>query len=200
MILLLDHRDSFTFNVAQGLLALGAKVEVVRLDGLEPAELLARKPTGVVLGPGPGHPAAAHATAALVRMAPPDLPLLGICLGHQVLAQVHGARVVRAPRPEHGRADRIDHDGRGLFLDLPSTLEVGRYHSLAVDPASLPAELELAAWSSDGCPMALRHRHLPHDGLQFHPDSILSECGQDLFARWLERVGDARQPRRSTSR
>lgn len=186
MILVVDHRDSFTHNIAQALAALGADVEVARPDGLTVAGVIARDPAGVVLGPGPGGPERAALALALTLAAPPALPVLGICLGHQVLAVAHGARVVRAPRPVHGHAHAIEHDGQGLFAGLPSPLTVGRYHSLTVDEASLPPTLAVTARSADGCVMGLRHRERAQQGLQFHPDSILSERGAALFARWLE--------------
>lgn len=188
MILLLDHRDSFTFNIAQGLAGLGADVRVLRPTGLTLAAVGQLAPEGVVLGPGPGGPAAATLARELVAAADPRTPILGICLGHQALAMAHGARVVRAPRPVHGHAEPIDHDGRSLFHGRPTPLEVGRYHSLTVDPTGLPADLEVSARSRDGCIMGLRHRGLPHEGLQFHPDSLLTPTGNTLFEAWLGQV------------
>lgn len=183
-VLLLDNLDSFTHNLAQGLQALGAEVRVLRargatLDGLERA-----RPSHLVISPGPGHPSQARLSLAALRRFAGRLPLLGVCLGHQALAQAFGGSVGRAARPLHGRASRIRHDGRGLFLGLPQGFRAGRYHSLAVEEAGLPASLKITAWADDGTVMGLRHSS-GAVGLQFHPESILTPCGNRLLANFL---------------
>ena len=186
MILLLDNYDSFTWNVWQALAGLGAEVEVVRNDAQSAAELLARKPRGIVLSPGPGRPAGAGVMPELLRRAGPALPLLGVCLGHQALVECHGGTLERDPAPVHGRASPVRHTRTGLFEGLPSPFEAGRYHSLHAARAQLPACLELSAWTAEGHVMGVRHRELPRFGVQFHPESILSPEGPRIFARFLE--------------
>jgi anthranilate synthase/aminodeoxychorismate synthase-like glutamine amidotransferase len=186
MILLVDNYDSFTWNVWQALAGLGAEVAVVRNDAASVAELLARRPRGIVLSPGPGRPASAGVMPELLRRAPPALPLLGVCLGHQALVECHGGALERDPVPVHGRASPVRHTKTGLFEDLPSPFEAGRYHSLRASRAQLPACLELTAWTAEGHVMAVRHRELPRFGVQFHPESILSPEGPRIFARFLE--------------
>ena len=182
-VLLLDHFDSFTFNVAQGLAAAGAEVQVRRVDAGSVDDLAAIEAELLVLGPGPGRPEEATLALALVARLAGRLPMLGICLGHQILALAFGGRVGLAPAPVHGKVSRIHHDGRGLFAGLPDPLDVGRYHSLAV--TELPDPLEGCAWAEDGTLMALRHRSLPIAGLQFHPDSFLTPQGGQMWRHAL---------------
>ncbi|MCB9915347.1 MAG: aminodeoxychorismate/anthranilate synthase component II [Planctomycetes bacterium] len=186
MLLFVDNRDSFSFNLVQALAALGADVRVVRADAASAAELVALRPERVLIGPGPGGPEGAGCSLALAHALRGVVPLFGVCLGHQVLAASFGARVVRAARPVHGHADAVAHDGRGLFRGLPSPLTVGRYHSLVVDPASLPPALEVSARSAAGEVMGLRHRELPIEAVQFHPESVLSEAGEAFFRNLLD--------------
>lgn len=185
MILVIDNYDSFTFNLVQVLTAAGAPVEVVRSDAASVAELLERRPAGILLSPGPGRPEAAGICPALVA-ARPATPLLGVCLGHQVLAAAFGARVERSADPVHGKTSLIEHRGTGLFAGLPEPFEATRYHSLEVPESSLPAELEAIARTDDGTLMGIAHRELPYWGIQFHPESVLSVEGPRLLANFLE--------------
>ena len=186
MILLLDNYDSFTFNLVQCLAEFGATVEVRRNDAITVADAIALRPERVVISPGPGRPAEAGITLELIRAFAGRCPILGVCLGHQAIGEAFGGRGVRAPAPRHGKTSPIEHDGRGVFAGLPERVEVGRYHSLVVEEASWPAELEIAARSiDDGLVMALRHRTLPIHGVQFHPESILSADGRSMLRNFL---------------
>ncbi|MCP4657882.1 MAG: aminodeoxychorismate/anthranilate synthase component II [bacterium] len=189
MILMLDNYDSFTYNLVQGLTAIsGVKIQVVRNDVASPQELLARQPQAVVISPGPGIPADAGITMDLITAAV-DLPLLGICLGHQALAAVGGARIVRAPEPVHGKTAAIHHAGEGVFAGLPEPFEATRYHSLVADRASLSEDLKITAWTDDGLVMGIQHRVHPHHGVQFHPESYLCRDGLRLLAGFLHLAG-----------
>jgi anthranilate synthase component II len=191
VILVIDNYDSFTFNLVQMLAVAGEQVEVVRNDAAAPAELLARQPAGIVVSPGPGRPEAAGICVELVRRAA-RIPLLGVCLGHQVLAVACGGAVGSAGRPMHGKTSRVRHDDQGIFAGLPNPFEATRYHSLAVQAGSLPPALLATAWSEDdGEVMGLCHRELPWFGLQFHPESVLTTVGSHLIANFLDRC---RQP------
>lgn len=187
MLLLVDNRDSFTFNLVQAFAGLGARVEVIPGETATPAAIAARRPRWLVVGPGPGSPAQAAGSVASVRALSGRLPILGVCLGHQALAVAFGGSVVRAPAPVHGKPSRLRHDGTGLFRDLPAAMEVGRYHSLAVDEATLPGPLRVTARAEeDGTVQALAHREHPTFGLQFHPESVLTPDGAALLRRFLE--------------
>ncbi len=182
-VLVIDNYDSFTYNLVQYLGELGAQLSVVRNDRATVTDLLSDSPERVVVSPGPCTPDEAGISIEAMRRFPEaGIPTLGVCLGHQALAQAFGGEVVRHA-PVHGKATTIDHDGRTIFSGLPSPLTVGRYHSLVVDP-NLPAALECSA-SGDGLVMAMRHRELPVEGVQFHPESILSDSGRDLLANFL---------------
>ncbi len=185
MILLLDNYDSFTWNLAHRLGELGATVRVVRNDALTVAEALALRPAGVVISPGPCTPAEAGISVELVRAAPPGLPILGVCLGHQAIAAAHGAAVGRCREVMHGKVSTITHDGTGVFAGLEQGLPVTRYHSLDVAEAELPGQLRVTARSQSGVVMGLAHRERPVHGVQFHPESIATEAGPRLLANFL---------------
>lgn len=171
--MLVDARDSFAHNLAQALARLGADVDVVQADEIDPASLLAAEPGLVVLGPGPGRPEDAGCLLDAVQALVGRVPLLGVCLGHQALAQALGGAILRH-EPVHGHATPIRHDGTGVFAGLPPGVRMTRYHSLVVDPARLPSSLRITAWSDDGAVMGLAHRDHPAWGVQFHPESVLS--------------------------
>jgi anthranilate synthase component 2 len=186
MILMIDNYDSFTYNLVQELSEVGdVEIEVVRNDAATADELMAKGPLAVVISPGPGIPEDSGVTMDMVRAAA-DLPLLGICLGHQAIAAVHGGRVVRASEPVHGKTSEVHHNGEGLFAGIPDGFEATRYHSLIVDRESLPVDLEVTAWTGDGVIMGLRDKNRPHFGVQFHPESYLCHEGKKLLARFLE--------------
>jgi anthranilate synthase/aminodeoxychorismate synthase-like glutamine amidotransferase len=183
-VLVLDNYDSFTYNLVQYLGELGATIDVVRNDAESADDLVARQPTRVIVSPGPCTPAEAGvSTEAIRRFAEAGTPVLGVCLGHQALAAAFGGKVVRG-EPIHGKSAQVEHDGRTIFRGLESPLEAGRYHSLVVDP-DLPACLERSAWSG-GTVMAIRHRELPAEGVQFHPESVLTGEGKRMLRNFLE--------------
>lgn len=184
-IVVIDNHDSFTWNLVQYLEGLGARCTVVLNDAVRALDLHALEPRGVVLSPGPGAPSDAGVTLEAIETLAGRCPLLGICLGFQAIAQHFGAEVRRACTPVHGRTSAITHDGDALFDRIPSPFRAARYHSLAVDTATLPEALVPTAFSDDGELMALRHRHLSIRGVQFHPESILSEHGMVLMRNWL---------------
>ncbi len=184
---MIDNYDSFTYNLVQYLGELGAEVDVFRNDAIGAEALLARRPRGVVISPGPGEPAAAGITvAAVLACARERMPLLGVCLGHQAIGLAFGGRIVRARSIMHGKVSAIEHDGRGLFRGLENPFEATRYHSLVIEEESCPAELEITARTADGEIMGVRHRTLPIEGVQFHPESILTQIGKPLLERFLE--------------
>lgn len=185
MILVIDNYDSFTFNLVQLIAAAGAEYEVARNDTLSVDELLARRPDGILISPGPGRPEEAGICLPLLARRP-ALPIFGVCLGHQALGASFGAEVGRAPEPRHGKTSWVQHTGAGLFAGVPSPFEATRYHSLEVRADSLPPELEAVAWSEDdGLVMGLRHRELPYWGVQFHPESVLTVAGPRLVENFL---------------
>ncbi|MFP5501090.1 MAG: anthranilate synthase component II [Candidatus Sericytochromatia bacterium] len=185
-LLLIDNYDSFTYNLAQFLGELGAEVTVVRNDAITVEAIAELAPDGLVLSPGPGHPEAAGVTMDVLAKLAGKIPVLGVCLGHQALAHAFGAAVVRAGRVMHGKTSPVHHDGQGLFAGMPSPFTAGRYHSLIVDKASLPEALLVTAETAEGEVMGLAHRTLPLYGLQFHPESVLTEDGKRLLANFLE--------------
>ena len=191
MILIIDNYDSFTYNLVQLLAALGAEVEVRRNDTLTAAEALALGPAGIVVSPGPGTPDDAGISRDVIRAAADaGIPLLGVCLGHQSIAEVFGGTVCRSPKAVHGKTDEVTHDGRGLFAGIPSPFTATRYHSLCVDANSIPDVLEVQATTPDGVVMGLRHRELPIFGVQFHPESVLTPEGTKLLANFLDVTGE----------
>jgi len=187
-LLLIDNYDSFTYNLFQYLGELGASVEVVRNDAEPLANLLAREIDGLVISPGPGRPDAAGVSLAAVRaFGERGTPVLGVCLGHQAIGEAFGGRIVSAQRLMHGKTSLIQHEGKGVFSGIASPLEATRYHSLVIEPATCPAVLEVTARTEDGEIMGVRHRSLPIEGVQFHPESILTREGKRLLANFLAR-------------
>ena len=188
-VLVIDSYDSFVYNLVQYLGELGAQPDVVRNDQLTVAEALDHSPDLVLLSPGPGRPEDAGIICdAITAFAERGIPVFGVCLGHQAIGHVFGAAVVRAPRLMHGKTSPIEHDGVGVFAGLPSPLTATRYHSLVIDPATMPECLEVTAKTADGIVMGVRHRTLPVEGVQFHPESILTLAGHDLLANFLRRA------------
>lgn len=185
MIFLLDNYDSFTYNLAQYLGELGEQVTVRRNDQITVPEIRALAPAAIVLSPGPCTPSEAGISLELVRSLAGQIPILGVCLGHQAIAQALGARIVRAPVLMHGKTSPIQHDGRTIFSGLPQPLTATRYHSLVVDPGTVPPALEVSATARDGTIMAIRHRQWPLEGVQFHPESVLTADGKSLLFNFL---------------
>jgi len=189
-VLLVDNYDSFTYNLAQELGVLGADVEVARNDAFTVADVEAAVPDGIVISPGPGTPDDAGLSNEVIRRFAGVTPILGVCLGHQCIGQVYGGRVVRAPELLHGKTSAIRHDDDGVFAGLPQGFAATRYHSLIVAEDDLPAVLRVTARSSgSGLIMGLRHRELPVEGVQFHPESVLTWAGRDLLGNFLHRLG-----------
>ncbi len=188
-VLVIDNYDSFVYNLVQYLGELGAEPLVHRSDELTLDEIAALDPDAVLISPGPGRPEDAGLSNAVIEQFAGRRPVLGVCLGHQCLGQVYGGDVVRAPEIMHGKTSLIRHNGTGVFAGLPDPFEATRYHSLIVDRASVPDVLEVTAWTDDGIVMGLRHRELPVEGVQFHPESILTASGHDLLRNFLAAVG-----------
>ena len=188
MILLIDNYDSFTYNLVQLLREAGAEVEVVRNDVEDVDSLLARNPKGIVLSPGPGRPESAGVCVALLEKQP-EIPMLGVCLGHQCLGAAYGAEVDRAPELMHGKTSRVRYDDDRLFENLPNPFVATRYHSLRVREETVDEPLEPIAWSEDGIVMAMRHRDRPYWGVQFHPESVLTTDGPTLLRNFLRVCG-----------
>ena len=191
MILMIDNYDSFTWNLVQCLGELGARVEVARNDEISADEVRRLRPERIVISPGPCTPNEAGVSLEVVRCLAGEVPILGVCLGHQTIGQVFGGRVVRAREVMHGKTSAVRHRGQGVFAGLPEPLEATRYHSLIVERESLPEELEITAWTEGAHGavdeiMGLRHRRLPVEGVQFHPESILTSSGHDLLRNFLE--------------
>ena len=186
-VFLLDNYDSFTYNLVQLLARIGAEVTVARNDEITVEEVRALDPDALVISPGPSRPEKAGISVALVQELGRSVPTLGVCLGHQAIGVAYGASVIRVP-PVHGKAWPIRHAGSGSFEGLPNPLSAARYHSLAIERSSLPPELEVTAWSSDGLVMGVRHRSHPVEGVQFHPESILTDDGEALLSGFLARV------------
>ena len=189
MILVVDNYDSFTYNLVHYLNELGAETRVVRNDALSAAEAIALRPEAVLLSPGPCTPSEAGICLDLIKTAPDDLPILGVCLGHQAIGQAFGGQVIRAKTLMHGKTSQIAHDNSGVFAGLPNPFTATRYHSLAVNRDSLPNSLRVTAWTDDGEIMGLAHAARPIHGVQFHPESILTEGGHKLLGNFLDLAG-----------
>jgi anthranilate synthase/aminodeoxychorismate synthase-like glutamine amidotransferase len=187
MLLLIDNYDSFTYNLYQYLAGMGANVRVCRNDEVTLEQIEAMQPDQIVVSPGPCTPNEAGLSCQIIASFGPRIPLLGVCLGHQAIGQVYGGHVVRAPELMHGKTSLIHHNGYGVFKNLPVPFEANRYHSLIVERPSLPDELEITAETADGLIMGLRHRTYPIEGVQFHPESILTPVGKDLLRNFLEK-------------
>jgi anthranilate synthase/aminodeoxychorismate synthase-like glutamine amidotransferase len=188
MLLLLDNYDSFTYNLYQYLGELGAEVIVKRNDQVTLEEIEQLQPAYIVVSPGPCTPNEAGLSCQVIEHFGPHIPTLGVCLGHQAIGQVYGGRVIRAPMPIHGKTSLMYHEGQGVFHHLPQPFEAIRYHSLIVDSSDLPATLEMTARTDDGLIMGLRHRQYPVEGVQFHPESIMTTIGKDLLRNFLDRT------------
>ena len=185
-ILLIDNYDSFTYNLVQAFLVLGAVVEVYRNDAITPDEALTLKPSHLVISPGPGTPRDAGVSMPMIRAFAGRIPIFGVCLGHQSLVEVFGGKVVRAARLMHGKVSPVMHDGKGLYAGMPREFEAGRYHSLIASADSIPPELDVTARTAEGEIMGVRHKTLPIEGVQFHPESVLTPDGPILMGNFLK--------------
>ena len=189
-VLMIDNYDSFTYNLVQYLGELGANVETIRNDAITPQEIFARsaalKPDRIVISPGPCSPAEAGISVALIQAAMGKIPLLGVCLGHQAIGAALGGKIIRAKTLMHGKTSKVEHTGQGVFKGLPSPMTVTRYHSLAIERDTLPAELMITAWTQDGEIMGIQHKTYAVHGVQFHPESILSEHGHAMLKNFLQ--------------
>lgn len=185
MILIIDNYDSFTFNLVQYIRELGKKVIVKRNDQISIEDIKEMQPTHILLSPGPGNPNGAGICLDVVKTFQQQIPILGVCLGHQIIAQAFGGRVTKALRPMHGKTTMIDHDGKGIFQNTPNPLRVARYHSLIVDDPSLPNCFQISAITKDGEIMAIRHKEFQIEGVQFHPEAILTENGLEILANFF---------------
>ena len=186
MLVMIDNYDSFTYNLVQYLGELGCEVRVFRNDAISVDEVVAMKPEQIVISPGPCTPNEAGISVETVRRLSGRIPILGVCLGHQSIGAAFGGEIVRAGRIMHGKTSPIHHDGRTLFRGVPDPFDATRYHSLVIDRATLPAELEVSAWTAEGEIMGVRHRRLPLEGVQFHPESILTLEGKHLLRNFLD--------------
>jgi anthranilate synthase component 2 len=191
MVLMIDNYDSFTYNLVQYLGELGEDVRVFRNDEITLDEVGLLRPSAIVISPGPCTPKEAGVSVALIERYAADVPILGVCLGHQAIGQAFGGRIVHAKSVMHGKTSAIHHEGKGIFSGLPNPLTATRYHSLVIERESLPASLEITAWSEDGEIMAIRHRDFAVEGVQFHPESILTEAGHDLLRNFLRQPASA---------
>jgi anthranilate synthase component 2 len=189
MFILIDNYDSFTYNLFHYLGELGARLEVHRNDKISVDEVMAKHPQGIILSPGPCTPDTAGICLDLIKRAAGKVPIFGVCLGHQAIGQVFGGKVIRAPKPMHGKLSKVHHTNKGVFRDVPNDFDATRYHSLTIEPETFPAELEITARSEDGVIQGLQHKTLPIFGVQFHPESIASEHGHKILANFLQDCG-----------
>jgi len=186
MILFIDNYDSFTYNLVDYIGQMEADLRVVRNDQIDPAEIKSLQPAGIVISPGPGSPDDAGISCQVIKTCGPTIPILGVCLGFQAIGQVYGGRIVRAPAPVHGKTSVIQHNGQGIFRNIPSPLTAGRYHSLIIERSSLPDCLRIDAESSDHLIMAVSHATFPVCGVQFHPESVMTPEGMNILKNWIE--------------
>jgi anthranilate synthase component 2 len=189
MFILIDNYDSFTYNLFHYLGELGARLEVHRNDKVTVDAVMAKHPQGIILSPGPCTPDTAGICLDLIKAAAGKVPIFGVCLGHQAIGQVFGGKVIRAPKPMHGKLSKVHHSSKGVFRDVPNDFNATRYHSLTVEPETFPSELEITAQSEDGVIQGLQHKSLPIFGVQFHPESIASEHGHKILANFLQDCG-----------
>jgi anthranilate synthase/aminodeoxychorismate synthase-like glutamine amidotransferase len=189
MVLVIDNYDSFTYNLVQYLGELGADVQVMRNDAVSLEDVVRAKADRIVISPGPGRPESAGVTMSVIRRLGESTPILGVCLGHQAIGQAFGGKVVRAARVMHGKTSQISHDGKGLFTGLPNPFQATRYHSLLIERATVPDVLDVTAETAEKEIMAVRHKTLPVEGVQFHPESFLTTSGKDLLRNFIERKG-----------
>jgi len=196
VILLIDNYDSFTWNLVQYLGELGSTPEVVRNDEITVEEVARRKPSAVVISPGPGRPSDAGISRGVIQKLSGEVPILGVCLGHQCIGEVFGGKVVRADRLVHGKTSAVIHTGRGIFLDVDNPFQATRYHSLILAREGLPEKLQIMAWTPENEIMAVRHKDHETWGVQFHPESILTTCGKDLLRNFLRLVPGVPQPKK----
>jgi para-aminobenzoate synthetase component 2 len=188
MILMIDNYDSFTYNLVQALESLGKEIVVFRNDQITVDEIKRLNPSCIVISPGPGTPSKAGISVELIKRFAAQIPILGVCLGHQAIAEAFGGKIVRAPRIMHGKTSLIYHDGRSIYKGLPNPFEAVRYHSLIVERESLPDCLEISAWTDIGEIMGIRHKEYPVEGVQFHPESIMTKKGNELLRNFVHRV------------
>lgn len=196
MLLILDNYDSFTYNLVQYLGELGAEMSVHRNDRITLQEIEEMQPSKIVISPGPCTPKEAGISIDLIRKFGSQIPILGVCLGHQAIGEAFGGEVVRAPRLMHGKTSMIEHDGRGVYRGLPNPFEATRYHSLIIRRESMPKVLEITAWTKEGEIMGIRHKTFPIEGVQFHPESILTKVGKDLLKNFLSGSGEPSRKQR----
>jgi len=190
MVLMIDNYDSFTYNLVQVISKLGHKVTVYRNDCITLSQVVEGNYYCIIISPGPGSPKDAGISLNLIRQNRGQHPILGVCLGHQAIAEAYGGRIVNSPRLMHGKISEVYHDGKSIFTGIPSPFKVVRYHSLTVSKPHLPPCLEISAWTEDGEIMGIRHREMPVEGVQFHPESMLTEYGTDLIQNFLQLVGE----------
>lgn len=200
MLTLIDNYDSFTYNLVHFLGELGASTRVYRNDKISVDQVLAERPSAIVLSPGPCDPDRAGICLDLIARAGPEIPILGVCLGHQAIGQVYGGQIVRAPVLMHGKLSKVHHNGAGVFTGIPQDFSATRYHSLMIDRDGFPAELEVTAETADGVIMGVQHKRYPVHGVQFHPESIASEHGHQLLANFLDMARVERRARGSSAR
>lgn len=190
MILVIDNYDSFTYNLVQYLGELGADLEIHRNDQITIGQIESKSPVGIVLSPGPKTPTEAGITMDVIKTFASKIPILGVCLGHQAMGQVFGGEVIRAPKIMHGKTSKVMHDGRGIFRGIENPFDATRYHSLIVERSSMPDCLEISATSGDGIVMGMRHKEYPCEGVQFHPESILTGHGKKMLENFLNGLGN----------